>query len=625
MTITGTGFTGATAVKFGATAASSFTVNSATRITATAPAGTAGTVDITTTTPGGTSPTGVADHYTYVPAPTISAVSPTSGPLSGGTSVTITGTGFTGATAVKFGATAASSFTVNSATRITATAPAGTAGTVDITTTTPGGTSPTGVADHYTYVPAPTITRGQPHLGSAVRRDQRDDHRDRLHGRDRGQVRRDRRVLVHGQQRDPDHRDRACRHRRHRRHHRHHPRRHQPDRRRRPLHLRPRADDHARSVPTSGPLSGGTSVTITGHRPHRRDRSEFGSTAASSFTVNSATQITATAPAGTGTVDITVTSPGGTSPATTSDRYTYTATSPPRTTVPALVEDAPVVIASTKAAFSGSVNPNGLPTTAHFEYKLDPSLGGPAGATSYDQQTAGQTVGSDSTAHPISANVAGLVPNATYHVRLVADNGAGTSFGSDQTFKTARDPAPPPPKLARSFDAQPLSGVVFIKPPSGGSRRMHAAAEKLTKGQGFFPLTEARLIPAGSQIDARAGTLQLVTATGTGHSKTQNGTFGGAPVQGEPGPLWHLQGPDDAAPAGRFLPGRPELLPVPGRQSTRRALREGQPDSPDPARPRQSRQVPYHRALQRRNRSGHRMGHHRGVRRHPHRRAPRNR
>ncbi|RZM11631.1 MAG: hypothetical protein EOO88_46625, partial [Pedobacter sp.] len=65
-----------------------------------------------------------------VAPPTVTALSPTSGPTGGGTSVTIMGTNFTGATAVTFGATAATGFTVNSATQITATAPAGT-GTVD--------------------------------------------------------------------------------------------------------------------------------------------------------------------------------------------------------------------------------------------------------------------------------------------------------------------------------------------------------------------------------------------------------------------------------------------------------------------------------------------------------------
>ena len=62
---------------------------------------------MTVTTPGGTSATSAADEYTYIPAPTVSKVEPTSGPAAGGTTVTITGTNLTGASEVKFGATKA--------------------------------------------------------------------------------------------------------------------------------------------------------------------------------------------------------------------------------------------------------------------------------------------------------------------------------------------------------------------------------------------------------------------------------------------------------------------------------------------------------------------------------------
>lgn len=91
-------------------------------------------------------------------APTVTGISPTSGPTTGGTTVTITGTNFTGATAVKFGTTAASSFTVNSPTQITATSPVGVAGAVDITVITAGGTSAVSSVDKFTYNTATNIT-----------------------------------------------------------------------------------------------------------------------------------------------------------------------------------------------------------------------------------------------------------------------------------------------------------------------------------------------------------------------------------------------------------------------------------------------------------------------------------
>jgi hypothetical protein len=78
---------------------------------------------------------------TVVPSgPTVSSINPTSGPAAGGTTVTITGTGFTNVTGVSFGSTAASGFTVDSDTQITATSPAG-SGTVNVTVTTPNGTA----------------------------------------------------------------------------------------------------------------------------------------------------------------------------------------------------------------------------------------------------------------------------------------------------------------------------------------------------------------------------------------------------------------------------------------------------------------------------------------------------
>ncbi|WP_398780219.1 IPT/TIG domain-containing protein [Streptomyces sp. NBRC 110611] len=168
ITISGTHLSGAQAVDFGTTPAINVTVVNDFTVTATIPAHADGTVDVTVTTPAGTSATNPADQYTYdEPAPTVTALNPTHGFASGGTSVTIIGTDFLGATAVTFGTTPATSFTVNDDTSITATAPAGT-GTVDVTVTTPAGTSATNPADLYTYDPDTTSLTAYPIVASVT-------------------------------------------------------------------------------------------------------------------------------------------------------------------------------------------------------------------------------------------------------------------------------------------------------------------------------------------------------------------------------------------------------------------------------------------------------------------------
>ena len=98
-----------------------------------------------------TSAPAVAAALAEVFHPVVTAVSPAAGSAAGGTTVTITGTGFSGTTVVDFGATAATNVVVVSGTQITATSPAGT-GVVDVTVTTAGGASATSAADKFTYV-----------------------------------------------------------------------------------------------------------------------------------------------------------------------------------------------------------------------------------------------------------------------------------------------------------------------------------------------------------------------------------------------------------------------------------------------------------------------------------------
>ena len=117
---------------------------------------------ITTTTSTcvtGSPPAPIVDFVTVAGIPTISNVLPATGSEVGGTSVVITGTYFTGATAVTFGGTPAASFTVDSDTQITAVTPAGTVGAVAVAVTAPGGTVGTGTFTYVQVAPIPTLSQ----------------------------------------------------------------------------------------------------------------------------------------------------------------------------------------------------------------------------------------------------------------------------------------------------------------------------------------------------------------------------------------------------------------------------------------------------------------------------------
>jgi eukaryotic-like serine/threonine-protein kinase len=179
VTITGSGLADATVVRFGGVDGT-ITSDSGTQITVTSPpsTGTAAiivtsaaitadsgtqitgtdTVDITVTTRFGTSKPAAADHYTYTaPQPAVTGVSPDGGSAAGGSTVTITGTGLTDATGVRFGG-AAAAINADSSTQITVTSPPGT-GTVTLTVTTSAGTSKTTAVGHYTYTTRPKPTQ----------------------------------------------------------------------------------------------------------------------------------------------------------------------------------------------------------------------------------------------------------------------------------------------------------------------------------------------------------------------------------------------------------------------------------------------------------------------------------
>ncbi len=90
-------------------------------------------------------------------------------------------------------------------------------------------------------------------------------------------------------------------------------------------------------------------------------------------------------------------------------------------------------ITPTSATVNGTVNPEGQSTTYYFEYGT---------TTSYGSQTSVAGAGSGTAGVKVSTSIEPLVPNTTYHYRVVATNGSGTTLGTDVSFKT---PKPPPP------------------------------------------------------------------------------------------------------------------------------------------------------------------------------------
>jgi hypothetical protein len=173
VTITGADLATATAVRFGGTEAAFVpqTTNGLTKLVAVAPAHANGAVDVTVTSPSGTSAASAASRFTYIPpAPGITTLSPAGASVLGGTTVTLTGTELTGVTTVKVGTAAAAARVLNPTT-LTFVAPQRTApGTVPVTVTNAYGTSnPVGQLS-YVNPPTPTVTSVTPSSGLTYKR-----------------------------------------------------------------------------------------------------------------------------------------------------------------------------------------------------------------------------------------------------------------------------------------------------------------------------------------------------------------------------------------------------------------------------------------------------------------------
>jgi hypothetical protein len=111
-------------------------------------------------------------------------------------------------------------------------------------------------------------------------------------------------------------------------------------------------------------------------------------------------------------------------------------------------------ITSSSATLNGTVDPNGITTSVHFEYGTTTNYGSSTATHSY----------SGNTTQNVSIDANGLAPNTTYHFRLVGTNILGTIHGGDRTFTTLRPTGPPiaktnPATNVASFSATLNSSV----------------------------------------------------------------------------------------------------------------------------------------------------------------------
>jgi hypothetical protein len=168
VTVSGFFFEPGSAVRFGGVAATNVNVPNSRTITAKTPAHAAGPVNVSVVSPECLSDV-LQNAYVYGPPPTVSSLSPSSGPSTGGTSTFLTGTGFRDGATVTFGGAPAPSVTVLSDVSINATTPGHTAGAVDVVVRNPdnqSGKKTNGFT--YSLGPAPTVGSINPTSGPST-------------------------------------------------------------------------------------------------------------------------------------------------------------------------------------------------------------------------------------------------------------------------------------------------------------------------------------------------------------------------------------------------------------------------------------------------------------------------
>jgi hypothetical protein len=481
VTITGTNLANTSAVDFGSKAGTIIS-DSATQIVVRSPAETAGTVDVTVTTMGGTSPTSKADEFTYVPQPIVTAISPTNGPTIGGTQVTITGTNLANASAVDFGSVAGTILS-DSATQIVVSSPAGTTGTVDVTALTAGGTSATSAADKFTFVPLPIVTSISPDAGPTVGGSQVT-----ITGVDLANAT----VVDFGTVAGTILSDTATQ-----------------IVVRSPLEVPGTVDikvtttigsspisvtDEYTYVPrpivttistSTGPLGGGTNVIITGTNLTNASAVDFGAVAGN-IVSDSPSEIVVTSPASSaGTVDVTVATAGGTSPTLAADQFTYV----PLPAVTSLGTSAGPLGGGTNVTITGANLAN---------------------ASVVEFGTIAGTVISDAANQIVVKSPAGVA--GTVDVTVTTVGGTSPTLTADEFTYVAK-----PTLTSISTSAGPLGGGTDIT--ITGTNLANASVVDFGANPGFIVSDSATQIVVGSPSGS-AGTVDVTVTTAGGTSPT---------------------------------------------------------------------------------------------------------
>lgn len=441
VTISGTNLLYTTSVTFGSTPANSFAVLSATQVAAVAPAGTAGATTVSVTNAAGTSGT-LPYTYNGIAAPIVTDVSPDNGPAAGGNTAVISGTSFMNATAVAFGSTAATSFTVVSSTVINAVIPPG-SGAVSVNVTGPGGTSTGGPTYTYTAALTPTITG-----------------------------------------------------------------------------LTPAA---------SGPVSGGNTVTIRGSNLNDATAVTFAGNAASSFTALSATTINAVTPPGTaGTTPVVVTTPAG---ASAGFNYTYIAAPAPTEVFPTTgVTAGGDSVAITGTGFSGTTSVNfGTTPATSFSVADDGDITAVtpahlAGTVPINITTPGGTDSSLSFQFQPSPVISSITPTSgpTAGGTIVTITGAGLIDTLDVYFGTTQ---------ATTFAASSDNTVTATSPTgAAGIRAITVNTASATSNGAMFLYVDGPTLTGVSPTGGAIAGGNNVTLTGTGFTTATNVAFGVNPA-----------------------------------------------------------------------------------------------